>query len=113
MITFSCKPIKAFNVLKGEPGEYSAWRARSKRGIAKVSFLKALKFFERSRPINKLGLKLGAETKAKTSPVLGSIATIPPLLFCNKDSPYSCNNPSIVRVKSSAGFKAISNAPSL
>ena len=66
---FSCNPINAFNVLKGDPGEYSACKLLSKSGFPMVSLSYFLKYSDLSLPVSKLGLKLGAETKDSISPV--------------------------------------------
>ena len=56
VITFSWRPIRAFNNLKGDPGEYSACRLLSKRGFEIVSFTNLLKDFDLFLPIRMLGL---------------------------------------------------------
>ena len=81
--------------LNVDPGEYSPEIDLLTKGdiglFAKLSHSSWEMLF-----VNKLGSKLGDDSKASISPFLTSIATIEPILSFNKELAYFCNPISIV-----------------
>ena len=108
----SCKNVSPCAVLNVEPGGYVPIIARFKSGFF-LSCCSILWFFPRWRPSINSGLKVGAETMQRISPVDGSIATIAPILFCINRSPSCCNLMSIPNLRFLPGTDGLSFAPSL
>ena len=93
-----------------DPGAYCPKRARLNNGLCLCSN-SCLKFFVLFLPVKLFGLKVGEETNESISPVEGSIATMLPILFCSRFSPYLCKFASIVVVTFNPATALVSYLP--
>src|SRR5258706_12262419 len=87
VMTFSCKAVMAWAILKIDPGRYCAIKGRLNKGLF-VSLLISTKLELYFLPVSKLGSYEGPDTNVRISPLDGSMATMLPAFPFIKSSPY-------------------------
>ena len=90
------KMAMAMKGLKVEPGGYKPCMVRLIIGVSQFSF-KAFQFSLSMPSMNKLGSNDGLDTKAKTPPVCGSIATTAPRRLPSNSSAFCCMRMSMAK----------------